>query len=163
MDISIAQPQSARTRSRLALRAGLSTAAVYLTTAVHHIYGGTIYSTDWRVHGTLGGLPLLLVTIGTLVWYQRSGSRAALSIYGLLSVLWVGVIGLWEGGYNHLFKNLLFFGGASLDTMHRFFPTAIYDVLPNDVFFESTGILTLAVGLVAGWHTLRLFQQRHMS
>src|SRR5690349_18966248 len=116
MDASIARSQPTPTRSQLALRAGLSTVAVYLTTAVHHIYGGAIYDTSWRIHGTLGGLPLLLLTIGVLVWYQRAASRAALNLYALLSVIWVGVIGIWEGGYNHLVKNLLFFSGASLDT-----------------------------------------------
>ena len=51
----------------------------------------------------------------------------------------IGMIGVYEGIYNHLVKNIMFFGGASKETLVKFFPPPTYE-LPNDFWFELTGI-----------------------
>src|SRR5215813_352913 len=48
-------------------------------------------------------------------------------------------IGLFEGGYNHVLKDLLYFSGASDTLMTRLFPPPTYE-MPGDAFFEITGI-----------------------
>ena len=69
----------------------------------------------------------------------------------------VGLIGLFEGGYNHLVKNVLFFGGASGATFERLFPPPAYEV-PDNIWFEVTGILQFFVGLYAGYRLVRLWR-----
>jgi hypothetical protein len=49
------------------------------------------------------------------------------------------MIGLYEGMFNHLMKNLLYFLGLDRDTLLQLFPPPTY-VMPNDFWFELTGI-----------------------
>lgn len=58
----------------------------------------------------------------------------------------VGAIGLFEGAYNHVLKNILYFGGFSLDTLHKMYPLPKYQLL-NDWIFEILGVMTLFVSL----------------
>ncbi len=55
-------------------------------------------------------------------------------------MLSIWFIGLYEGVYNHLFKNLLFFAGVNGQTMASLFPPPMYE-MPNDFLFELTGVL----------------------
>ncbi len=71
-------------------------------------------------------------------------------------------IGLFEGGYNHLIKNALNFSGASMTLMHRLFPPPTYE-MPNDVFFEVTGVLQLVAVLPVIYYTYRLFRAKVMT
>lgn len=79
--------------------------------------------------------------------------RVALAVFALGAALHVVLaIGVFEGLYNHVIKNLLFFGGLPLDLHHRLFPPPTYEV-PNDVIFEVTGILQV---VPAGYAALGL-------
>jgi hypothetical protein len=49
------------------------------------------------------------------------------------------MIGLFEGGYNHVLKNVLYFGGATRDLLQALFPAPTYE-LPNNLLFELSGI-----------------------
>jgi peroxiredoxin len=68
----------------------------------------------------------------------------------------------FEGLYNHVVKNLLSFGGASSALMTRLFPAPTYG-LPNDVFFEITGILQVVPAAAAAWYLFRMTQRRRMA
>jgi hypothetical protein len=59
-------------------------------------------------------------------------------------------------------KDALYFGGSSPETMRRLFPPPAYE-LPNDVFFEVTGVLQLLLGSVAGHHLYRLLLARRRA
>jgi hypothetical protein len=69
---------------------------------------------------------------------QTSGlfHRVALTVF-VLAILGVPVLafGAFEGFYNHVMKNLLYFGGATPALTTRFFPPPTYE-LPNDAFFR---------------------------
>jgi hypothetical protein len=67
----------------------------------------------------------------------------------------ITMIGLFEGGYNHLIKDALYFAGASMMLMHSLFPPPTYE-MPDDVFFEFTGVLQLFVVLPVIYYTYRL-------
>jgi len=58
-----------------------------------------------------------------------------------------------------LLTDALYFGGTSPETMRRLFPPPAYE-LPNDVFFEVTGVLQLFLGYVAGLRLYRLLVAR---
>jgi hypothetical protein len=74
-------------------------------------------------------------------------------------VIHIAGYGLFEGGYNHVLKDLLYFGGASPELMHRLFPPPAYE-LPNDVFFEVTGVLQVVPAVIAAYYLYRFVQER---
>ena len=69
-----------------------------------------------------------------------SGEVAFWVFAAVMLVIPVGIIGLFEGGYNHAVKDALYFAGASEGLMRRLFPPPTYE-MPDDAFFEITGAL----------------------
>jgi hypothetical protein len=65
---------------------------------------------------------------------------------GLILLWWVGGLGLFEGGYNHLLKVVLWAARVRPAKLQKLFPPDEY-VLPNDIIFEASGILTFVMGL----------------
>jgi hypothetical protein len=138
----------------------LAALAALLLTTVHHVYGAYVYDTPWRNHvAHVSGLAGTVIVGSVLVLRRRPAGvagKVALGAFALtaLAIPVVG-IGLFEGGYNHVLKVTLYFGGASPETLRRLFPPPAYE-LPNDVFFEVTGVLQLAAGIVTGHQLYRL-------
>ena len=120
------------------------TLLLLLMTSIHHIYGAVVYHTHWRLH-----VVLIAVPVGALVWvlyylYTRSrysGNKAVLISY-LLSVLVFPalLIGVYEGVYNHLIKNIIFPFTGNSSFFRMLFPPPVYE-MPNNVLFEATGVL----------------------
>ena len=67
--------------------------------------------------------------------------------------------GFFEGGYNHVLKDVLHFGGASPALMRRLFPPPRYE-LPDDAFFEVTGVLQVVPAAITGYYLCRFVQER---
>lgn len=138
----------------------LASASNMILTVIHHFYGAIIYATPWRLHVAVIVIPVLLMLIfayGVHRWrpFALLG-RASMWLFIVLTLLVpVGGIGLFEGGYNHLAKNALFFGGAPRTTLERLFPPPTYE-MPNDSWFEVTGLLQFPIGLCAAYYLLRL-------
>jgi hypothetical protein len=145
------------------------TAAVggLVLTVIHHLYGARLYDAPFRQHVAFGILPVLLVLI-LAYWVHRrrpltSLGRVSLWVFMAVTLIVpVGMIGLFEGGYNHLVKNLLYFGGASRATLDQLFPPPAYE-MPNDLWFEVTGILQFFVGLYAGYCLVRLWRESRIE
>lgn len=68
-------------------------------------------------------------------------------------------IGFFEGGYNHLLKDALYFAGASSPLMTLLFLPPAYE-LPNNVLFEASGIAQFLVGMVAGYRLYGFMRKR---
>src|SRR5687768_8438662 len=98
------------------LQAGAAALSVLLLTSVHHAYGAVVYDTPWRLHIIHAAIPAAIVIVLGL-WLARatSGTRTARigtwATVALILAFPVGMIGLFEGGYNHVVKDLLYFGG----------------------------------------------------
>jgi hypothetical protein len=158
--------QSSREVVRAAWRTVVAGLAALFLTTVHHVYGAYVYATPWRLHvAHVSGVAAVLILGSFLVFRQRVGTVAgtlalALLVLSTLMLPVVG-IGLIEGGYNHAVKVALYSAGASPDTMRRLFPPPAYE-LPNDAFFEATGVLQLVPGLVAGRCVYRLIRARRV-
>jgi hypothetical protein len=138
--------------------------AVLLLTSVHHAYGAYIYDTPWRLHVVFVSGLTAAALLGSLLAFRRrsadlSGRIAFWAFVAVVLVVPVAGIGLFEGGYNHALKNALYFSGASTAVLHRLFPPPTYE-LPNDAFFEFTGVLQLVLAVVTGRHLFRLVRER---
>jgi hypothetical protein len=134
-------------------RAVLAACAVLALTSLHHVYGAILYATPWRYHAVHVSGVILLVILGAYgLGRARSGTstgRAADRV--LWSVTWlvpVLLIGGFEGLYNHVAKNALYWGGLPEAWMTPLFPPATYE-MPNDVLFEITGILQVLPAAIA--------------
>lgn len=122
----------------------LYSAVLMIVTSIHHVYGAVVYNTPWRLHALMVSIPVLITT---LVLYRIVRNKAPhlksvpYWIFFLVTLIpSAGLIGVYEGLYNHILKNLLFFGGAGKDLMQQLFPAPTYE-MPNNVFFEITGII----------------------
>jgi protein-S-isoprenylcysteine O-methyltransferase Ste14 len=157
------EPAAARLTSNGSARTLAASVAAIVLTVIHHLYGATLYDAPFRQHVAFGILPVLLV-LALAYWVHRRHpltSLGSVSLWVFMAVTLivpVGMIGLLEGGYNHLVKNVLYFGGTSRTTFDRLFPPPAYE-MPNDLWFEVTGILQFFVGLYAGYCLVRLWRE----
>jgi peroxiredoxin len=116
-----------------------SALATLAVTAVHHVYGGLVYATPWRVHGAAAAVLLA----GLIVELHRRGARRLL--VAVVMITCVLALGVFEGLYNHVIKNALYFAGAPHAWLVRLFPPPTYE-LPDDAVFEITGIAQAVAG-----------------
>ena len=133
------------TKKKSAIGLLMSIGTIVLLTSIHHIYGAIHYQTPWRLHTLHINIPLFL-TIAFLLFYslkERPGARKMGKLAVMITIVtWIIWVGLYEGVYNHLIKDILFFSGLSGQMMLNLFPPPTYE-MPNDVFFEVTGILQI--------------------
>ena len=136
---------------------------MYVLTSLHHAYGAWLYKSPWRMHILLHGFIILLITGAFLFLYEWRKKKVFLFLYLMVAGLFFGgFIGLFEGFYNHLLKNILFFGGLSTSSMRMLFPASWYE-LPNDWLFEITGVLQAFLGFVQLYYIVRLFREFNAS
>jgi hypothetical protein len=138
--------------------------AVLLLTSVHHAYGAYVYHTPWRLHAVFLSAFAAAAIISGLVVIRRNADEALREIAfwvfaALVLVIPTALIGLFEGAYNHALKNALYFAGATPTLMNRLFPAPTYE-LPNDVFFEVTGVMQAVLGSMTAWLLYRLVRSR---
>ncbi len=141
----------------------LASATIILLTTIHHAYGAVVYSTPWRYHVAAVALPVLLVLILAYRIHRRVSptwlGRTALWFFVVLTILFpIAGIGLFEGGYNHFVKDVLYFARVPRTLFNQLFPSPPYE-RPEDAFFEVTGILQFLVGLYNGSCLLTWWRQ----
>lgn len=132
-------------------------AALMALTSIHHAYGAFLYKTPWRMHVLFVSVPVMIVT-GVLHLFISKGKGGWLlkGLYWLITLVpSIALIGLYEGMYNHALKNILYFGGLSHENLVRLFPPPKYE-LPNDFWFECTGVLQAVAALLLIVHFVRL-------
>ena len=117
--------------------------ALMSLTSIHHIYGAMIYSTPWRLHVLLLSIPVIALSLllKSVLLKEESKYKGPLKSVFLFITLVpsIGMIGIFEGLYNHVLKNIFFFMGASQETLQSMFPAPTYE-MPNDLIFEITGV-----------------------
>jgi putative ABC transport system permease protein len=140
--------RAVRATKALALAAVVETAV----TIGHFVYSARLYEEPERLHVVGPALAVLAVTGAlTALFVRRPGRILSAALSAVTGVMYVGVFGLFHGGYSHLLKNVAFFAGAPDETLEWLFMSPDY-ARPDDVAFEISGILGLvASGFVAFW------------
>ncbi len=119
---------------------------IMILTSLHHLYGSIIYKTPWRSHVLFLSVPVIfLVFILNRALRKKSRSYLFWANWTIILLASILFIGSYEGLYNHVLKNILFFSGLNTQCLQRIFPPGMYE-MPNDVIFEVTGV---AQGLLA--------------
>lgn len=143
------------------LWAGVWSLAVLMMTAIHHIYGAIVYETPWRLHIVFVAVPIALVIAAALTAaYWRRGTSVARISLGVAQIAILGfcvaMIGIYEGGYNHVVSNIVFltYGAEAVAAVYGI---GIHEV-PNDAIFEITGVAQFFLALVAAWASFRLWR-----
>lgn len=152
----MADPAARDPHARALLSGALATLGL---TAAHHAYGAVRYDTPWRLHGALVALGMCLVLAAASSAYRRHrdtqlGRFAGWALAIMVLVVPVLGVGLFEGLYNHVAKDVLFLSGAPRDLLARMFPPPTYE-MPNDAWFEISGVLQVVPAALAFGATLR--------
>ena len=143
--------------SQLIKRAALAILAAYTLTFIHHVYGGLVDGDSNRLLVPILMAVPLLVTLGLLYQYGRTGNRLALTTFSIVAVLaWVILLGLLHGGYAHAYKDMLFLVGGPPQLYYSLNPNEHYP--PDNVFFEITGALDMVTAYFVALNTLRLLR-----
>lgn len=141
--------------------------AVALETAItigHFVYGARLYDDPSREHVVLPAIVLLAAALalgGLYHWRPTRLNRALLAAE--IAVAYLLLFGTYHGAFGHGIKDLLFFGGMSGDELARLFDSPDF-VVPDDVFFEASGLATFLAALIVAFFLKRLFQvQEHRN
>jgi hypothetical protein len=136
----------------------IATSVVYIVTTFHHLYGAKIYNTPWRKDVGINGGLILFICFIFLFLFSVYKKNIFLTLYSVISfIVFEFGIGLFEGLYNHVLKNVLFFCGMPLSTWRKLFPAPAYEI-PDNLLFESTGILQFFVALISTFYLLKIYK-----
>lgn len=133
-------------RSRLAGTNSLvAVIAMTVVTSIHHVY-------RLGLEVVVPALVLLAIPVLLLRWQRRSGSRVALWAYAGLNLLTFSWFAFVDGFLDHVVKalgleNTTFLPGGDEETVPTVFD--LWSTRAGDLFYEGTGILTFALGLLA--------------
>jgi hypothetical protein len=133
-------------RSRLAGTDSLvAIAAMTVVTSTHHVY-------RLGLGVLVPALVLIALPVLLLRWQRRSGTRVALWAYAGLNLLTFSWFAFVDGFLDHVIKalglqNTTFLPGGDAETVPTVFH--LWSTQAGDLFYEGSGILTFALGLVA--------------
>ncbi len=125
---------------------------------IHHAYEAGLARSNGPIAIVCVCTAVLIATLVLLEAYKRTGHLGTYVLFSVTLLWWVGALGLIEGFYGHVLKDILYF-------LFHVAPTALpraplgltYDV-PTNVFGELTGILPFlsALLVVVGWVRLEI-------
>ena len=119
--------------------------AMTVVTSIHHVY-------RLGLEVVVPALVLLALPVLLLRWQKRSGSRVALWAYAGLNLLTFSWFAFVDGFLDHVVKalgleNTTFLPGGDEETVPTVFH--LWSTRAGDLFYEGTGILTFALGILA--------------
>ncbi|HET6922278.1 MAG TPA: hypothetical protein VFI16_03930, partial [Anaeromyxobacteraceae bacterium] len=148
---------AARTARALLLAVAVETAV----TLLHFLHGARSYDDPGRLHVVGPALAALaLVAALTGLFLYRPGRLALGALALATAVPFLGVFGLYHGGWSHGLKLAAFHAGASRETLERLFGSPDF-AWPDDLVFEASGLLGLAAAAAVALLLARLVRQAH--
>jgi hypothetical protein len=134
-------------------------AAAALQTALtigHFAHGAHVYEDPSRYHVVAPALVAFASAIVAAAYFVMRPSRAALWVLAVVvSVPFVGVFGLFHGGFYHALKLAMYAAGMSPERLEELFDSPDF-AAPNDLVFEVTGLSTLLVATGLAYLLARL-------
>jgi len=154
--VTSAEPRSSLSVVRTAkwlLAAVVTESAV---TILHFVYGARAYADPGRLHVVTPALVACgLVAAATGLFLRFRGRLALGALLLVTAIPFVGIFGLFHGGFLHAVKLAYLAAGASRATLDRVFASDDY-AFPDDVLFEASGLLGLAAAAWVAWMLVRL-------
>ncbi|HVU98745.1 MAG TPA: hypothetical protein VHE34_26165 [Puia sp.] len=127
----------------------LSTMYIMGMTTLHHFYGAVIYPQIFRAYVALGAIAIGFLEYMLYRLHLKKKEKLSGVLFQLIAcIVPVLMIGFYEGGYNHVLKNILFFSGADRNVLTKLFPPPEYE-MPDNFLFECTGILQFVLAVMA--------------
>ncbi len=147
--------------SRAARAVLLAAAAQAAITVLHFVHGARTYDDPGRLH-VVGPALAFLAVAAVLTWvFLRHPRRSTLgALVVATAVPFVGIFGVFHGGWNHSAKLAAFHAGASRETLERVFASPDF-AYPGDAAFELSGLLGLAAAAVVAALLARLVREAH--
>jgi hypothetical protein len=131
-------------------------AAEAALTIGHFAHGAHVYDDSSRYHVVLPALCALALSSALAGLYARRPSRPALwALVVVVALPFVGMFGLYHGGFGHVAKLLAYAAGASPERLEELFDSPDFAV-PNDIVFEVTGVSTLVAAVVVAYFLVRV-------
>ncbi len=136
----------------------LSVAAQAAVTILHFLHGAHVYDDPGRLHVVIPAL-VSLGAVATLagLFHWRPGALTLAVLLVVTFIPFVAVFGLVHGAYFHGLKLILFYAGASNETLERLFMSPDY-APPGDFMFELSGVLGFVAAAWVGHRMVRLFR-----
>jgi hypothetical protein len=145
----------------LARWAALSVIVLYFITAFHHVYGGIVYREPRRLTEPIAFAGVLLITLLVLRWYTQTRSVTSLALFIALAI-GRSAAAMFDGGF-HLIKVVVYYalpdGAMAIKTLPTFLPDSTV-VVPDDPWFQGSGILAFGFAFVPVYFAIRLWQER---
>lgn len=142
-------------------RTTLFTSLLLLLTILHHAYGAYVYNTPWRLHVVFIAMPVWLLVLLLQQYYLHTTRYYTLwmALYAMVVLLFPLLgIGLFEGVYNHLCKNIVWLFTGPGVFYGKLFPAPIYEA-PGDIIFEVTGVLQAGLFFPLAVHYRRFLKE----
>lgn len=143
------------------VRAGVAAIALLILTSIHHAYGAYAFVTPWRLHILVAAVPAAILIAAALFYGSAMSGRAAriatMAAAAFILLFPVAAIGFYEGGYNHVLKNVIYFVFGEAEAL-AMFPPPLYE-MPRDFIFEATGIAQFPLAVAAAIRTLPLLRR----
>ena len=153
--VQSALPEVNAARRAVAYLMGAAALETVLTIG-HFGYGARVYDDASRLHvvGPAVGFLLLAAALAALyLWRPRWWTLAPLLLE--MAFVYVGLFGGYHGAFNHALKDILYWSGTSAQRLAEIFDSPDF-TLPNNVFYELTGLLTPVVAGFAGYYAVRV-------
>jgi hypothetical protein len=148
--------------TQLTHRAAWAVGAMYALTTVHHVYGGLVDGAQGRLFVPVFIAIPLGISLGSLHLYGRTGSKAALNIFKVTTlVVFVLLLGVLHGVYAHTYKDVLFLLNGSPTLYYPLNPDEHYP--PDNLFFELTGVLEVVAAYFVAMTTLALGRDQRLA
>jgi putative ABC transport system permease protein len=128
-------------------------------TLLHFVHGARTYDDPGRLHVVLPALGFLALSAAlTWLFLRRPGPATLGALVVSTAAPYIGIFGLFHGGWSHAVKLAAFHAGASRETLERVFGSADF-AHPDDLVFEVTGLLGLAAAAVVAALLVRLVRE----
>jgi hypothetical protein len=132
-----------------------STGTASAVLIAHAVYGARRYENVALYHVVVVALFwFVLAAVLTGVYAWRPGRVKRGLLVALVALPYVGIFGLAHGGVGHLLKLAFFLAGMAPERLAQTFDVGDF-VMPDDAFFEGTGVATFVAGLLVAHALLR--------